>query len=120
MPGITDLWFVSAASLDEIAAGIGLVDVHADEENYWTWVIGTHPELGNIKLDITRTHTIPAGETDTRIFVWGDRPKIEMSDALVDLVSTRLRGMGIPRVHAGRWVYLRGEEFDRVVARTIE
>ena len=119
MPTITDLWFVSVASLDEIAAGIGLVDVHADEENYWTWVIGTHPELDNVQLDLTRTHTVPAGETDTRIFIWGDRPKIEMPDALVELVAARLGAMGITPVHAGRWVYLRGEDFDRVVARTI-
>jgi len=44
----------SAASLDEIAAGIGLVD--------------------NVQLDLTRTHTVPTGETDTRIFIRAVRP----------------------------------------------
>ena len=114
---VTDLWFVSSASLTSIAEAIGLVAVGPDAENYWEWVIGRHPEHG-VKVDITRTHTMPAGETDTRIFLWEDNRV--MSDALVDAIASRLLAMGITPIHAGNWVYRRGNEFDLVIERTLE
>ncbi|MBL9019344.1 MAG: hypothetical protein JNL83_34470 [Myxococcales bacterium] len=116
---ITDLWFVSDASLDVIAEGLGLRDVNADIENHWEWVIGTLAEFPDTLLDITRTHTVPAGETTTRIFIWAGPPIRELSADLVELLATRLRAMGIAPVHAGRWIYRRGNEFDLVVERTI-
>lgn len=116
---ITDLWFVAGASLEEIAAGVGLVEVDPDIENYWVWVIGTLPEAPGLRIDITRTHTVPAGETNTRIFIWAGPPIVAFSDELVELLATRLRAMGITPVHAGQWIYRRGEEFDLVVERTL-
>ncbi len=115
MSAITDLWFVSPLSLDAIATGIGLVDVDPDAENYWEWVIGTHPAFA-LRVDITRTHTVPAGETDTRIFLWEDNRA--MTDAFVDAIVSRLLALAVTPVHAGQWIYRRGEEFDLVVART--
>jgi SAM-dependent methyltransferase/dienelactone hydrolase len=114
---ITDLWFVSGDRLDELAAKLGLVEVHADIENYWEWVIGTLPEHPGLRIDITRTHTVAPAETDTRIFLWDDHERT-MSDALVDLLAQRLHASGIAQVHAGQWRYRHGNEFDRVVVRT--
>ncbi|HWG43485.1 MAG TPA: hypothetical protein VN688_11920 [Gemmataceae bacterium] len=62
---ITDIWFRSVCSLEQIAEALGLSDATYDAEDYWAWMIGT---LANVELDVTRTHTCPAELTDTRIF----------------------------------------------------
>ncbi len=116
---ITDIWFVSGASLEAIGAGLGLCDVESDAENYWEWVIGTVPGFPDTRLDITRTHTMLAGETNTRIFIWAGPPRVAFSTDLVELVAKHLRAMGIAPIHAGRWIYQRGNEFDLVVEKAI-
>ncbi len=63
---VTDVWFRSALQLAEIARRLELRDITDDAEDYWAWVIGS---LGNALVDITRTHTRPAGMVDTRVFV---------------------------------------------------
>jgi hypothetical protein len=91
-------------ALDAIASRLGLSDVDADCENYWEWVIGTLPGH-EIQLDITRTHQVPASETDTRIFVWEGPDGRLFSDPIIELIARRLRDGGISPVHAGRWDY---------------
>lgn len=114
---ITDLWFVSGESLSAIASRLGLSDVTDDYENYWEWVIGTLPEH-QIQLDITRTHQVPASQTDTRIFVWSGPGGREFSDPVIELIAHRLREAGVAPVHAGRWQYRSGNDFDLVIVRS--
>jgi hypothetical protein len=114
---ITDLWFASGESLPAIASRIGLSDVTDDCENYWEWVIGRLPGY-QIQLDITRTHRVPASETATRIFVWRGSDGRELSDPVIELIAHRLREGGITPVHAGRWEYRSGNDFDLVIVRS--
>lgn len=65
---VTDIWLRSGLRLAEIARRLALRDVIEDSENYWEWVIGT---LGEVRMDISRTHTRLARRTDRRIFLLG-------------------------------------------------
>jgi len=108
---VTDIWFRSALSLDEITVKLGLADVTFDAENYWEWAIGT---LSGMQLDITRTHTQPAEATDTRIFLLGN---MRFTDDLIADVVSRLRSFVSGTIWCGRWEYRSGDDFDLVVVR---
>ena len=113
---ITDLWFRTPLSLEQIAERLELTDVDVDSENYWEWVIGT---AAGVRIDITRTHTVPAGTTDTRIFILTPEPPIRSFDAdLIDHLVVRLRRFVEGPISCGRWIYLRGDDFDLVVVAT--
>ncbi len=83
--------FVSEAPLERIAEAIGLVNVEADYENEWEWVIGELPS--GERIDITRLHKLPPGQTETRVLRVGE-PR-EWTPAMTDLVVERLRAFGI-------------------------
>jgi hypothetical protein len=102
---ITDIWFRSRLPLAEIARRLGLRDITEDAENYWAWAIGT---LGEAQLDITRTHTQSAGETDTRIFLVGGG---SFPAELLAQVVARLQPFVGSSIAAGRWEYQSGEDF---------
>jgi hypothetical protein len=110
---VTDIWFRSPLALGEIAAAVGLSNVREDSENYWAWVIGT---LDGVDLDITRTHTRPAARVDTRIF------RFDNQAFTVDqqhLLRSRLLQVVTGDVCFGRWIYLKGNDFElQVVKRT--
>jgi hypothetical protein len=107
---VTDVWFRSRLPLAEIARRLGLQDVGDDAENYWAWVIGT---LDDTRLDITRTHTRPAGGVDTRVFVLDG----EFTEPLLAELVGRLRVFVPGVIRCGRWVYRSGNDFDLVVVR---
>jgi hypothetical protein len=107
---VTDVWFRSPLRLTEIARRLGLRDVTDDFENYWEWAIGT---LGDARLDVTRTHTRPRRQVDTRIFLLEG----EFTDSLLAEVVGRLREFVPGVIRCGRWVYRSGNEFDLVVVR---
>jgi hypothetical protein len=110
---ITDVWFRSPLSLAEMAVHLALREVHENIENRWQWVIG---RLNLTKLDITRDHTEPAVETDTRIFILSGGRKIRSFDErLLNELVRRLRRFVEGPIYCGRWVYLRGDDFDPVV-----
>jgi hypothetical protein len=109
-PEVTDVWFRSPLRLTEVARRLGLREVTEDAEDYWAWVIGT---LGDARLDITRTHTRPAGAVDTRVFVLDG----EFNESLLADLVGRLRAFIPGPIHCGRWVYRSGNEFDLVVVR---
>lgn len=109
---VDDLWFRTDLSLTDIGRGLGLIGIEEDDENYWSWIIGS---LGALRIDVTRTHTVPPGSTDTRIFVLGED---RISPTLRQLLIDRLHALGVSPVHYGTWRYLRGNDFDRVVAGT--
>ena len=110
-PRITDIWFCSKLPLAEIARRLGLSDVTDDAEDYWEWVSGT---LGDIRLDITRTHTLPPDRVDTRIFILeGDEFSATLSAELVGRLQAFVPGP----VAGGRWEHRTGNEFDLVVVR---
>jgi hypothetical protein len=98
---VTDVWFRSNLSLAEFAMRLNLQDVTQDAEDNWTWVIGN---LGDARLDITRTHTQPASKVDTRLFVL-DGTFTEL--LLAELVS-RLRAFIAGPIRCGRWDYVSG------------
>jgi hypothetical protein len=113
-PEVTDVWFRSKLPLAEIARLLGLRDVTEDAENYWAWVIGT---LGDVQVDITRTHKRPAGRVDTRIFVLGDG---EFSESLIAELVGRLRAFVPGPIACGRREYRSGDDFELVVVREFE
>jgi hypothetical protein len=106
---ITDIWFRSSASLRSIAEQLQLSDVSYDLENYWEWVIGT---LNGASLDITRTHTCPPADTDTRIFLLGNR---FFPPALTRELVLRLRALTSGPIYVGQWHYLSGDEFEQQI-----
>jgi hypothetical protein len=112
-PAVTDVWFRSGRRLADIAGRLGLGDVTEDAEDHWAWAVGT---LGNARLDITRTHTRPAGMVDTRIFVLDG----EFTEPLLAELVGRLRVFVPGPIRCGRWVYRAGNEFDLVVVREFE
>jgi hypothetical protein len=109
-PEVTDIWFHSHLSLAEIARRLGLLDVTEDAENYWAWVIGG---LGDVRLDITRTHTRPAGMVDTRVFLLDGK----FTEPLLAELVERLRAFVPGPIRCGRWEYRSGNDFDLVVVR---
>jgi hypothetical protein len=110
--GVKDIWFRSELPLDEIAQRLGLQEVIEDAEDYWAWVIG---RLGNVKLDITRTHTQPPALVETRIFEVNHE---EMPESLIADLARRLQSFVPGAVLCGRWWYLAGHEFDLEVFQT--
>ena len=109
-PEVRDVWFRSKLRLAEIARRLELRDVTEDAENYWAWVIGT---FGGARLDITRTHTRPAGMVDTRVFVLDG----EFTEALLAELVGRLQGFITGPICCGRREYHSGNDFDLVVVR---
>jgi hypothetical protein len=109
-PEVTDVWFRSPLRLAEIARRVGLRDVTEDAESYWAWVIGT---LGDARLDITRTHTRPAGMVDTRVFVLDGK----FTESVLAELVRRLRTFVSGTIACGQWVYRSGDDFDLLVVR---
>jgi hypothetical protein len=107
----TDVWFRTALSLRELADALGARVLSADAENHWEWLIA---DFAGVQLDLTRTHTVPAAQTDTRIFLWGGHTRGFPQPAL-DRLVTELRRIRIDPVYVGAWLYRSGEEFDLVV-----
>ena len=107
---VTDVWFRSKLRLAEIARRLELRDVTDDAENYWAWVIGS---LGDARLDITRTHTRPAGMVDTRVFVIDGT----FTEPLLAELVERLRAFVPGPITCGRWEYRAGNDFELVVVK---
>jgi hypothetical protein len=111
---ITDIWFRSARSLEEIADALGLVEVNYDAEDYWEWMIGT---FGDVKLDVTRTHTCPPQQTDTRIFQVG---RGAFGKDLIDGIVSRLSPVASAPISCGRWVYRSGNDYDVEIVQELK
>jgi hypothetical protein len=112
---ITDIWFRSPLSLEEMARLLDLSDVVHDSENTWEWVIG---RLSTARLDVTRNHRLRRSATDTRIFVLGDGANGVFDAELAREVVARLRKFVRGPIHGGRWVYRSGNDFDRITVET--
>ena len=54
---ITDIWFQSPLSLEQIAAELGLSGVRPGFENYWEWVIGTVSGSGGACLRAAKSRS---------------------------------------------------------------
>ena len=85
---IFDIWFPSTYSLQRIAARLEMEYCQFDAENYWEWVIGS---FEGIEIDITRTHTLPMDETETRIFrldhnAFSEQTKFKLIERLKNFV----------------------------------
>ena len=115
MNEITDIWFRCASGLEELGTQIGLQHIEADAENVWEWITGS---FGPYRLDITRMHRVTPATTDTRIFLLGDERVFPQ--ALSDALIQRLRAATIAPIHLGRWVYITGEEYEKVVVETVK
>jgi hypothetical protein len=114
MAEITDIWFYTGLPLSKLGAVLGLSDIEPDGENYWEWIIG---ELDGLALDITRTHTVPAADTPTRIFRLGGQRAF--SQAMIDVLVERITAAGIAPIMLGAWIYRSGNDFDLRVDGTI-
>jgi hypothetical protein len=111
---VTDIWFRSESSLRDIAAGLELLEIVEDAENYWEWIIGL---VGSVRVDLTRTHTLPNGESDARLFLLDGG---EFSEAQVLELVGRLRTFVSGEISCGRWEYRAGNDFDRIVVKTFD
>lgn len=107
--GIIDVWFRTELSLNAIALKRRLINVQFDCEDYWEWAIGTFVDT---TLDITRTHTLPPDQTDTRIFLC---EKNEFPPTLLDNLLSCLGQFITGAIKCGRWIPQADNEFDRVV-----
>jgi hypothetical protein len=115
MSEITDIWFRCASDLEELGTQIGLQQIEADAENVWEWITGS---FGPYRLDITRKDALTPATTDTRIFLLGEErifPQA-VSQALIQ----RLQALAIRPIHLGRWDYIKGEEYAKVVVETVK
>jgi Leucine-rich repeat (LRR) protein len=110
---ISDVWFRSTLSLEEIATGLSAQDAERDEENYWEWIIAA---FAGVHIDITRPRPEIAapGDADTRVFRWGGSSRFFPEHTVRELVAG-LRRIGVDPVHAGRWSYRGGEDFDKEI-----
>ncbi|MDJ0836312.1 MAG: hypothetical protein QNK37_07315 [Acidobacteriota bacterium] len=113
-PVITDIWFRTGMHLMRLGQALNLRRIRHDYEDYWEWITGIY---GDVTLDITRTHTLEPEDTDTRIFVQFG-PKI-FTDADCRSLAAGLTAQGIESVSLGRWVYLKGNDFEKQVVRTV-
>ncbi|WP_327321396.1 hypothetical protein OG735_02080 [Streptomyces sp. NBC_01210] len=107
----TDIWFRSHLSLEELAAALDARVHITDVENYWAWV---EADLAGIDINISRTHTMAPGKTDTRIFRSG-YPSSAFPERTLRHLVAQLQHVGIDPIYLGKWRYLSGNEFDRVV-----
>ncbi len=113
MPLPRDIWFRSSLELEELGEAIGLTDISCDAENYWAWIIG---DFVDVLVDITRTHTVPPGETDTRLFLYPGHDAL--APALADELVSRLHALDISPVFVGQWVPEKGDEFKKLILFT--
>ena len=102
------MWFRTSLSLLDLGHVLELDDLSYGSENYWEWVIGHRAEM---KLDITRTHSKPAGETETRIF---RLDKNEFTEAQTYEIASILSAVVDSDVVWGHWAHTKGNEFDHV------
>lgn len=109
----TDIWFRTRVELQDVGQALTLSGLEYDAENHWEWIIGG---LGGVELDITRTHTRPPDEADTRIFRV-DRGDFEAE--MIGRIAELLRTIALGPIQVGRWVYKSGNDFERVVEQTI-
>ncbi|MGZ4973139.1 MAG: hypothetical protein ACXWDN_10295 [Limisphaerales bacterium] len=113
MPVLTDIWFRTNMELESLGQQIGLTDIQADAENYWCWIIG---EFNDVLIDITRTHTVPPEQTDTRLFLY---PRADdIAGDIADKLVSRLHALHISPVYLGSWVYKRGDEYEKQILQT--
>ncbi len=105
----TDIWFRAAMSLDEIAIAIGMSDQVHDAEDYWEWVIG---ELNGIQLDLTRSHTKPRTDSDTRIFRLDN---LQFSESEIEALCDRLCSATNSTIRWGRWEYISGNDYNKII-----
>jgi hypothetical protein len=111
---IKDVWFRTDLSLRELSEKIGARLDTQDGENYWEWSI---VYFEGLSLDLTRTHTKPRLEVDTRIFVYGGG---EFPPALLTQLIAALKTAGILPIYTGQWHYTRGNSFDYKIVEEIK
>ncbi|MFG2975509.1 hypothetical protein ACGFYY_21330 [Streptomyces sp. NPDC048331] len=96
----TAVWFRTHLSLGEVSA---LFDTPVDDwdgENHWEWV---DLDFADIGINISRTHTVPPEQTETRIARRG-YPTWEYEfpqDALRQIVAA-LQRAGVDPIHTGK------------------
>ena len=102
-----DIWLITRLPLSSVCELLELEDACFDGEDYWEWAIGN---FDNIRIDITRTHTIPADKTETRVFRMDRKP---FSADQIQSLSCRLVEIAIDStVCWGAWVYRGGQKFE--------
>ncbi|QDT69378.1 hypothetical protein MalM25_23150 [Planctomycetes bacterium MalM25] len=110
MPETTDIWFRTERSLETVADLLGLGGVTCDAENHWEWVIGTLV-TDDLQLDVTRTHTLPPGQADTRIFRLDNLP---FTDEQIQKISNLLLPITTSEITWGQWRFKRGNDYELI------
>jgi hypothetical protein len=115
---VTDLWFRTGLSLQELANRLGLQDADFDYENVYEWIIA--PFAGD-RIDINRSHRDP--EAFTSIFLVGRSPrgeKREIPTPLQETLIEALRSVEVMPVFVGRCWIGRGDKFESELVRKVE
>ncbi|WP_444905953.1 hypothetical protein ACJJIR_15020 [Microbulbifer sp. SSSA008] len=110
----SDIWFRTEKSLEQIGEILGLVNISYDVENYWEWILGNY---GEFRVDVTRAHTVSPEETETRVFLLGDNRTF--TNELIRDFSGKLKLSGVSTIYIGKWVYVKGNDFDLQVREKI-
>ena len=103
---ITDIWFRSALSLEQLASVIGLSEPQSDVEDDWEWVVGY---FDGIAVDVARQNSQPADTVETRIFRLDLEPF--SADQKTEIIS-RLRSVVTAPITLGRWVHIEDGQYD--------
>ncbi len=114
MRKITDIWFRSEHSLEELKMLLDIQNPEFDAENYWEWVIG---EIGDSRINMSRTHTVAPCNTDTRIFLLGSEQ--EFNEDLISSIIQSLQKGGIASISLGHWEYLSSNDYNRHESQNI-
>ncbi len=93
---IRQIFFTTALEIDDLAIHLGLRISDESSENYWMWVIGM---LDGYELDITRTHTLPPKDTETKIFMLNHGGNF--TNELMEKLISRLKLVGVTSIRLG-------------------
>lgn len=108
---IKDIWFVTDLPLEAVCKRLNWSNIVQDAEDYWEWCIG---KFEGIELDITRTHTKPANDVNTRIFRVDSK---EIDPALKEKLVSRLK-VFLSVIHCGEWKYTNGNDYEQSTLET--
>lgn len=112
-PDITDLWFKTSQTLEQVADLFSVQKQSYDGKDSWEWVTGL---LNGHKVNISRLRVQTA--TDIRIFLRSglDEPA-PIPSALIDEVGKVCAKTKLRPLMLGTWRSRGTEEFDKFIVR---
>ena len=111
---ITDIWFVTEIELKELADKLGLINISYDAGGSWQWVSG---DLLDFKLDMTRTNFADIKDAQTRVFLFDK--DLHFSAGFTDYLAVKLKALGVAPIYFGRWITIKGSQYEQCIEKII-